>query len=504
MFGAIKKETMEYEVAGESPIEQEIVDESLIKRRSVHGILVLLFRTGLLQVVAIVATFLLTILLEPAHYGVFAITAAAVDILVYFSDIGLAGALIQKKQISKDDLVTTFTVQQFLSLLLVVIGFGTTSVISHIYSLSLTGIWLFRALLISFFLSTLKTIPSIQLERKLEFGKLIIPQIIENISFYGAAVFFAWKGYGVTSFTIAVILRSVLGLIAIYIVRPWKPSLGFRKSSFKSLASFGVPFQLNSLLGLVKDRLLVIYYGAVLPATQVGYLQWAERWSLFPNRIVVDNIGKVTFPAYSRLQSKKAHLVRAIEKSLFFTSLVIFPVLVGMIATAPAFVSLIPRYGKWKPALLALVLFSINAMWSSISTTITNSFAAMGKISINLKLMLMWTTLTWLTTPLLVWKIGYNGVALASALVATSSIIPLIIIKNLLHIKIFKNLGPQLISSVLMGFAVWYLNSKLPFTFYNLLFTILLGVILYGLFIIAFTGNRVKTEYETLRRLIRP
>lgn len=472
-----------------------------IKSRSIKGIIILLGRTGLLQIFAIAATFFLTILLEPSHYGVFAITVAAVDILVYFSDIGLAGALIQKKQVSEEDFRTTFTVQQLLSLMLVLVGFGATSIVSHIYSLSAPGIWLFRALLVSFFLSTLKTIPSIQLERGLEFGKLIIPQIVENISFYITAVFFAWKGYGVTSFTIAVVLRSVLGLIAVYAIRPWKPVLGFRMSSFKSLAAFGVPFQLNSLLGLVKDRLLVIYYGAVLPASQVGYLQWAERWSLFPLRIVVDNVGKVTFPAYSRLQSKKEHLVRAIEKSLFFTSLIIFPVLVGMIVTAPSFIRLIPRYLKWQPALLALVFFSINAMWSSISTTITNSFAAMGKISINLKLMVMWTTLTWITTPLFIHRFGYNGVAAASALVATSSFIPLCIIKRLLPIKLIPNILPQLISSLLMGTIIYWLSLKLPITNYQLLMTILVGVILYIASIFTLTGNKLINEFRSIKQL---
>ncbi|KKS41094.1 MAG: Polysaccharide biosynthesis protein [candidate division CPR1 bacterium GW2011_GWA2_42_17] len=176
----------------------------------------------------------------------------------------------------------------------------------------------------------------------------------------------------------AVLARSILGLIAIYIISPWKPTLSFNKQSFKSLVSFGVPFQLNSILGLVKDRLLVAYYGIVLPATQVGYLQWAERWSLFPLRIVVDNVNKVTFPAYSRLQGKKSELTKAIEKSLFFTALIIFPTLVAMNVLAPALIQIIPKYQKWQPALLALMLFSINGMWSSISTTLTNSFRRLG------------------------------------------------------------------------------------------------------------------------------
>lgn len=494
------------ETTGETPAEfqiEETADIAEIKRRSIRGIFSLLLRTGILQMVAIVATFLLTIFLDPAVYGVFGIVAAVVDILVYFSDIGLAAALIQKKNITREDLSTTFIAQQILSVLLLLIGFLAVNLVSGVYTLSPAGIWLFKALLISFFLSSLKTIPSIRLERKLEFGKLIIPQILENVVFYVTAVFLAWKGFGISAFTIAIIFRSVVGLIAIYLISPWKPSLHFNKESFKSLVSFGAPFQINSLLGLVKDRLLVVYYGAILPAANVGYLQWAERWSLFPLRIVVDNVNKVTFPAYSRLQDSKQHLVTAIEKSIFFTALIIFPILIGMIILAPSFIAIIPKYQKWQPALLALTFFAINGLWSSISTTITNTFAAIGKIKINFKLMIMWTTLTWIFTPLLISKTGYNGVAIASALVATSSIVPMIIIKKLLPIHLAKNILPQLVSSLLMGFCIYWLITYLPFTSasWRIPLTILIGVILYFALIFLFTGKKLIQEFRAIKQL---
>ncbi len=118
--------------------------------------------------------------------------------------------------------------------------------------------------------------------------------------------------------------------------------------------------------------MLVAYYGAILSPANVGYLQWAERWSLFPLRMVVDNVSKVTFPAYSRLQEERDHLVKAIEKSIFFTALFIFPILIGLLTLAPVALAIIPKYQKWQPALLALGLFSVNAIWSSVSTTITN------------------------------------------------------------------------------------------------------------------------------------
>src|SRR3989338_10046886 len=473
-----------------------------VKQKTVKGLVALIVRTGLLQVIAVVATFILTVFLDPAQFGVFAIVAAAVDILVYFSDIGLAGALIQKQEVNDEDLATTFTIQQILSLVLLGIGFIAGSLVANIYSLSGAGIWLFRALLVSVFLSGLKTIPSVLLERKLDFIKVATVQIIETIIFYGLAVILAWKGFGVSSFTAAVLVRSLAGLIMIYILSPWKPKIGINKISFKKLVSFGMPFQLNSLLGLVKDRLLVAYYGVVLSPANVGYLQWAERWSLFPLRMVVDNVSKVTFPAYSRLQTERDHLVKAIEKSIFFTGLFIFPILMGLIALAPTAMEVIPKYNKWQPALLALGLFSINAMWSSISTTITNAFAAMGKIKINLKLMLMWTTLTWILTPLLMFRYGYNGVAAASAIVASSSIIPMIILKKMLPVSLFSNIWPQLISALFMGIFLKWLVSSLVIGHWILVIPLIAaGAILYFALIFALIGKKLVKELRAVKSL---
>lgn len=497
---------MDQEFVGEQPLERNLEEAEAVavKRRSVRGLAVLLARTGVFQIIAIVATFLLTIFLDPAHYGVFAVVAAAVDILVYFSDIGLAGALIQKKEVSEDDLATTFTIQQLLSIALVVVGFAATSIVSRTYHLSPAGILLFRALLVSFFLSTLKTIPSILLERNLEFGKLVIPQLIETVSFYSIAVFLAWRGFGVTSFTFAVLVRSALGLIAVYLVKPWRPRIGFHRHSFKSLASFGVPFQANSLLGLIKDRMLVVYYGAVLPAASVGYLQWAERWSLFPLRIVVDNVNKVTFPAYSRLQEKKDVLVRAIEKSLFFTGLIIFPVLIGMVIVSPTILLIVPKYQKWQPALIALALFAVNGLWSSVSTTLTNAFAAIGKININLKLMAMWTMLTWIVTPIFLKLYGYNGVALASALIASTSILPMIIVTRLLPVRLLPSLMPPFLSALVMGGVLWLFRHTFGPQPLALIFLVGLGAILYGTVLFLLMGRRLFYEFDALRRLLRP
>ena len=151
----------------------------------------------------------------------------------------------------------------------------------------------------------------------------------------------------------------------------------------------------------------------------------------------------------------------------------------------------------------ALAVFSINAMWSSISTTITNAFAAMGKIKINLKLMLMWTTLTWILTPLLMFRYGYNGVALASAIVASLSIIPMIILKKMLPVNLLSNIWPQLISALFIGIFLKWLVSSLVIGHWILVIPLIAaGAILYFAFIFILTGKKLINELRSVKQLV--
>jgi len=478
---------------------KEINNLELLRDRAIRGVLALTSRTFLLQLVSLAATFLLTVFLQPAEYGVFFVVSAIVNFLVYFSDIGLAAALIQKPEnIKEEDLKTTFTIQQILVFSIMILVFIFSKKIVLFYKLSYEGLWLFRALVISFFLSSLKTIPSIILERGLYFEKLIIPSIVETLLFYFVAVFLAWQGYGITSFTFAVLIRGVSGLLIIYLLAPWRPSFGIVGKSAKKLLSFGVPFQLNSLLALVKDDLLTAFLGKVLTFTQVGYIGWAQKWAYFPLRFFMDSINRVTFPAYSRIQNQKEILSKAIEKSIYFISFFVFPVLTGLFLIAPYFVAFFPKYQKWQPALVSLTFFCVNALFASITTTLTNALNATGRIKITLKLMLCWTILTWGLTLILIQTFGFNGVSLASAVVAVTSWITIWLTQKVVSFSFFKNIRDAFMATFIMGF-VFHLTAPIFINNLIKLFVFILIHSLLYLFIFFIIGKkRFLTEIKTI------
>lgn len=476
------------------------VDIASVKKRSVRGVFALVSRTFVMQIITFGANLLLTIFLSPQIFGVYFVVSAIIAFLTYFSDIGLAAALIQKKEkLEEEDLRTTFTIQQGLVVTLVTVALIFSPQIGRFYNLDSASLLLFQALVISFFLSSLKTIPSIILERNLRFEKLVIPQIIETLFFNVVAVVLAIKGFGVASFTYAVLARGISGLIAIYIIAPWKIAFGYSKKSAKKLLSFGVPFQFNSLLALIKDDLLIVYLGKVLPIAQVGYLGFAQKWALLPLRLIMDNVIRITFPSFSRLQDSKDHLKLAVERSVFAACFIIFPCLMGLVILSPYFIDIIPRYTKWEPALLALAFFSINAVFSSVSTPLTNFLNAIGKIKITLYFMVAWTILTWVLTPLAIYLLGFNGVAIASAVVSVSAIFVIHFVKKYIDISLMRIILPSFISAVLMGVVVYLISPFLATKLMGMFFVIFIGAVLYFLSMVFLSKSELSASFKMIK-----
>src|SRR3990167_11541414 len=145
-------ETEHLEPTGEINIEA-------VKSRAVKGVVVLTGRTFLLQAIALISQLFLFAYLGGYEFGVFAIVSAIINFLVYFSDIGLAAALIQKKETpTETDLRTTFFVQQVLILIVIGIAIALTPFFVQRYSLTQDGQILLYALSVSLLFSSLKSI----------------------------------------------------------------------------------------------------------------------------------------------------------------------------------------------------------------------------------------------------------------------------------------------------------------------------------------------------------
>lgn len=491
-------------------LEREDVDTTaelsidVIKKRAIRGVVILTGRGFILNAISAISLSLLWAFMGQYELGVFAIVSATISFLGYFSDIGLGAALIQKKsEPTETDLKTTFTIQMLLVTLAVTLMFIFTPQLASRSNLSSEGITLMYAFGISFFISSFRGIPTILLERKLEFVKYSIPSVLDTLVYNVVLVYLAWRGFGITSFTYAVILRSIVGVVSVYILQPWKPGFAFSFSSIKSLFKFGIPYQLNSFISVIKDQGITIFLAGIIQPAGVGLLDTSQRMINLPFRFFMDQVSKVTFPAFSRMQDDKDHLVTSVNRTIFFVSLTTFPVIAGFVLSSPFIFSVIPQYQKWQPAITILPLLAVNAFFATVSNPLYNLLYAVGKVRQTMYLMIMWAALTWLLVPPLALRFGVEGAALALALVGTSSVVAIGVARKYVRFSIWNSFGKPLLASGVMILVLLLVRPFVPVTVAGLVTYIIVGVAAYAGAVLTLVGMSLFEDAKTFFTSIR-
>lgn len=427
-------------------------DIKQIKQRGVLSAGSLLFQSGFSAVLGFAAFFILTLKSNLYLLGIYNTVLAMMAFFNYFSSLGLAAAIIQKKDVDEKDLSTAFIIQTALSFFIIIVGLILTNYLFVIYrDLPKNAVYLYWALLISFFFLSLKTIPSVLLEKKIQIYKVVLVSLIENVVFYSVVIIMSLMNFDIFSLVVAVVARSLVGVILIYIMNPWVPKLIFSKSSARSLLSYGVPFQGNSFLALIKDDLMIIYLGAVIGFEKLSIVTFAKKYAEFSIRLIMDNINRVAFPVYSQFQNNKALLKKSVEKILFYEALFIFPIIIGSVFVFDNLLKIMPGYfEKWQVALMSFYFFSFSALFVSLYSPLISLFNAIGKVKLTLIIMVILTALNWLFIPPLIKLFGFQGISIAFFIISFSFIFVFIKAKSTVYFSLKNAFGAPLISSIVM------------------------------------------------------
>lgn len=475
------------------------MEQEEIKHRAVRSVIALTFRTIFLQLIAVVALFFLQIFLSPSEIGVFFVATSLFQIFTLFTDVGLGAALVQKKEeIDDQDLRTVFFMQEVLVFGAILLGILFAPIIKSYSHFNQAGMTLYYVLLFTLFISSLKVIPSILMERKLVFEKQILPQIVESMVYYLLVVILAWKGLGVTAYSWGFLISSLVGLPIYYLLSPWRIGFSFARERAKHLLSFGVLYQGKSFLSVIKDNLFTVFLSGVVGTSGVGFWGTAQRWANFPYRFAVDSVTKVTFPAYSRAQQNTDMLRGGIERSLFTISLILFPLYAVMTVNIQNLISLIPKYSKWEPAVISFYFLCGQAIIAALANILVNVLDATGRVKTTLGLMVLWIIGTWGITIILINKIGFTGISVAQFLVALTVVLVIYLVKKFVNFDFVGNILPALLASAVMMAVMVIMVLTLPVSFLSVVVTSAVGGIIYLLVIWPLAGNKIRATLQLI------
>ena len=189
-----------------------------IKQKTAKGLLSLFSRSFLIYLLRAISILLLARFLDPKDYGVFGILNSWVwAVHLFLPDLSMFTALIQQKaEPTIKQLRNLFGVSLYRSLLIVILFVLFGQFILDYHSLPDSAFSMLVVLAMAIFFDGLKTPFRMGIERKLNFKAIVFIEVVETFFMYVAQIIAAYMGAGAWSFIIALLTRSIVGLLLYY------------------------------------------------------------------------------------------------------------------------------------------------------------------------------------------------------------------------------------------------------------------------------------------------
>ena len=179
-------------------------------------------------------------------------------------------------------------------------------------------------------------------------------------------VILAFLGFKYWSIVWGQLVPLTLAAIYLMIKGERKPAISFRYDALKDLFSFGAWSFVRSQLSFFSSRLDRLIVGRYLGTSILGIYDKSKSLSQMPTESISSNINNILYSSFSRIQDKQDEIVNMLKKSIVLTSVINFPIFVGLYAIANHFVPVVLGE-KWNAMIIPLKIMCISGIFASFS-----------------------------------------------------------------------------------------------------------------------------------------
>lgn len=333
------------------------------------------------RLLRLVRTLVLARLLAPNDFGLMGIAVLALALLQTFTKSGLDRALIQREGDIKLHLNTVWTVAVVRGLLLGVVLFIGAPLVGRFFD-STEAVPLLRALALVPVVQGFTNIGVVFFDKELLFRERFlfrsVPRIVELAVSIGFAIWLrnAW------ALVLGMVAAQVAATVASYIAHNYRPRLGIDTARLKELLGFGIWVTANGILIYLMLNIDDIVVGRLLTPEDLGLYQMAFTITTLIAVEIAFVVHQVTFPAFSKLQSKPESLRRAYVQTLQMVAFVAIPVAAGLWFVGPTAVEYLLGE-KWLGLLPAFGPLIIWGLVRAVGGSAGSLFSSIGKPSVN-------------------------------------------------------------------------------------------------------------------------
>ncbi|WP_404543482.1 lipopolysaccharide biosynthesis protein [Bradyrhizobium sp. USDA 223] len=350
----------------------------IIKPRSiVSGVIWSALDSAVGQALTLAIYMIMARLLSPQILGIVATGALALEFCraVLIESIAIA---VQARPDPKDeDYTASFWLIAGLSLFAALALFASSGAIERFSGLSDIAIVL-KGFCIVVAVQGLSRTHEAWLTRNQLFRSLAI-RSLSSISIGGAVgIALAIQGYGVVALVGQLVSTSLISLVSLWILTPWRPRLRVSRQAVIDLLSYARYVALTGITNFANANSDLIFVTWYTGAAGAGFYSLAKRLVNAVSTVIGNALNRVFFSTIAGLQHDREASRSTLVDFVKYTSLLTAPLFAGIAALAPDLI--VGFFGsKWGEAAPLLAIMSITGFLTTIGLYNHSVILAFGK-----------------------------------------------------------------------------------------------------------------------------
>ncbi len=401
--------------------------------------------------------------LDPSDFGIFALARVSLSLFAIIATRGVSEFVIYDQSINAlQHAKAAFWIDVAFSLLCTLLGIISLPVIVGFFNEP--GLyWILAVMFVRFTFDSFSKVPDALIRKELNFKVLEIRNL--GLSILGGilSIVFALNGFGIWSLVLPKVITSPLRALIVYRLTDWRPGFNLYTKYWRNIFKYSANLIGSSLTSFFLREGDSILIGKLIGSAALGIYNVAWQLANLVVSIVTGVVNKVAFPALAKSGGDKQKLAQSLGQVMRLLSIITFPLLIGMIASADQIIYVI--YGsKWTAAIIPLQILLVYAIRLSIGSAAGLIFKVVGRPDILFKIGL--GILPIYAAGILIGSYyGLVGIALGVTIVRTSvGIFSFYLIGRQLGTglwQVVKPVMPSLTMASFVGLLTYILNTFL-------------------------------------------
>lgn len=300
-------------------------------------------------------------ILSPHDYGVVAASMLAVGFAAMLGQLGVAAAIVQKPDLSDEQVTAAQYVSIIATVLLGVVFWLVAPWLNLLVGLPASS-EVIRLLAFQLPLVGFTIVPMGLLQRRLKFRALaVVDTGAYAVGAVGVSIALAAAGFGPYSLVWGQLSTAALTAFGYWFFSriSWRPQgLPRLINNTRSLLTFGLSYSLGQVANWMANNADNFIVANRLPTADLGVYGRAYQLLAAPANLIGGVADKVLFPAMSRVQDEPQRMLRAYVAASAFVAMATVPASAILFVAAPEIIAILLG-PKWSAVVVPLQLFAL-------------------------------------------------------------------------------------------------------------------------------------------------